>query len=60
MILQLRKAGINIKDKQRIAPGVWGMFGGNGQPDEQIDDLDKNLVWDVEGWYGRGIYKVTF
>jgi hypothetical protein len=28
--------------------GTWGMYSGNGVADDQIDDSDKTLVWEVE------------
>jgi len=37
--------GSNLKD---VGNGVWGMYGGNGLADEQIDDLDNTSVWAVE------------
>ena len=41
--------GQAFENKQKeVTTGVWGMVGGNGIPDNQIDDLDKNSVWDVE------------
>ncbi|MBN2175780.1 MAG: hypothetical protein JW731_16745, partial [Bacteroidales bacterium] len=37
--------GGNLKS---LGGGVWGMYGGNGLADQQIDDLDKTTVWDLE------------
>jgi hypothetical protein len=37
--------GGNLKD---IGNGIWGMYGGNGLADEQIDDLDYTSVWKLE------------
>jgi hypothetical protein len=36
--------GSNNAHKQ-ITPGLWGMIGGDGNGDEQINNLDKNDVW---------------
>ncbi|MBN1339100.1 MAG: hypothetical protein JXA03_07245 [Bacteroidales bacterium] len=36
--------GANNAHKQ-VAPGIWGMIGGDGNGDEQINNLDKNDVW---------------
>jgi hypothetical protein len=42
---QTQAYGGNLKV---IGPLVWGMYGGNGFADGQIDELDKTSVWDVE------------
>jgi len=34
--------------QKQVAPGVWAMIGGNGKPDNQVDNLDKNDVWRPE------------
>ena len=35
----------NLKE---IGPNIWGMFGGNGFADDQINEQDKTSVWEVE------------
>jgi hypothetical protein len=29
-----------------LAPGIWGMMGGNGNMDWNLDNKDKNDTWD--------------
>ena len=34
--------------QKQIAPGIWGMMGGDGNPDGNITTTDKSPIWDVE------------
>ncbi|MBN1339430.1 MAG: hypothetical protein JXA03_08905 [Bacteroidales bacterium] len=45
--------GINAH--KQVAPGVWGMTGGDGNADGQINNGDKNDVWALQA--GTGGYK---
>jgi len=31
--------------QKQVAPGIWAMIGGNGKPDNQVDNSDKLDVW---------------
>lgn len=33
---------------KEIGTGVWGMVGGDGNADGQVDNIDKNDVWEVQ------------
>ena len=33
---------------KELSSGIWGMFSGNALPDAQIDNKDKNDVWEIE------------
>ncbi|MCB0805440.1 MAG: hypothetical protein KDC05_06540, partial [Bacteroidales bacterium] len=33
---------------KEIAPGIWGMYSGDGNNDNQVDNSDKNEVWSVQ------------
>jgi len=46
----------NLKE---IGLSVWGMFGGNGLADDQIGDLDKTSVWELEAG-NEGYYQGDF
>ncbi|MBN1340491.1 MAG: hypothetical protein JXA03_14270 [Bacteroidales bacterium] len=37
-------AGGSLGYKQ-LAPGIWGMVGGDGNSDDQVNSLDKNDIW---------------
>lgn len=39
--------GGNLGYKE-IAPGIWGMFGGDGDSDGQVTNNDKNIVWETQ------------
>ncbi|MBN3034529.1 MAG: hypothetical protein JW861_03020 [Bacteroidales bacterium] len=40
---------------KELAPGIWGMTGGDGLPDNQINNGDKNQVWTLQA--GTAGYK---
>ena len=39
---------------KEIAAGIWGMISGDGNHDGQVDNIDKNEVWEVQ--YGNTGY----
>lgn len=50
--------GANNAHKQ-IGTGIWGMIGGDGNGDEQINNLDKNDVWALQAGFS-GYYSGDF
>jgi len=47
------------ESQKEIAPGIWGLYSGDGNHDNQVDNADKNEVWALQQG-NTGYYPADF